>query len=146
MEVSMPRTIAAIVCLLLTMIWTMAAHAALPERPSYGVLYTAWIKAGKPRATVRLRLTRHPEWVHWMRLNADPAIYGDFKGTGTITVNGRMVTWRPPPADAWLQYSVQLESKRESGRYDGLVAGDWALFRGDALVPPVHLDMQDGTQ
>ncbi|MBP6382041.1 MAG: hypothetical protein KA321_05080, partial [Pseudomonadales bacterium] len=38
------------------------------QRPQYGVLYTAWIKAGEPWATVRIRLTRHPEWVRWMRL------------------------------------------------------------------------------
>jgi hypothetical protein len=116
------------------------------KRPAYGVLYTAWIKAGKPHATVRIRLTRHPEWVRWMRLDADPSRYTQFTGSGTITIKGSEVLWHPPAADAWLQYSVLLESKRASGRYDGLIGESWALFRGDDLVPPIHLDMQDGTQ
>ena len=81
-----------------------------------------------------------------MRLNADPARYSDFKGSGNVEIKGGKVTWRPPASDAWLQYRVNLQSKRESGRFDGLVTSEWALFRADDLVPPVHLDMKDGTQ
>lgn len=124
-----------------------AATASVPAvRPSYGVFYTVWIKAGDPVATVRVRLSRKAEWVRWMRLNADPARYRDFHGTGEIRVEGSTVHWVPPAADAWLQYDVRLESRRESGRYDGYVGRDWALVRADDLVPPVHLDMEDGTQ
>ena len=123
-----------------------AATAPARERPAYGVLYTVWIKPGEPVATVRIRLSRHPEWVRWMRLKADPARYSGFKGSGDVEIKGGEVTWRPPASDAWLQYRVNLQSKRESGPFDGLVTPDWALFRADDLVPPVHLDMEDGTQ
>ena len=123
-----------------------AEEPAPQERPAYGVMYTAWIKAGQPSATVRIRLSRHPEWVRWMRFNADPARYSDFKGSGELRIEGHSVLWRPPQQDAYLQYRVKLESRRESGRYDGLVTDTWALFRADDLIPPVHLDMQDGTQ
>jgi len=123
-----------------------AAAAPAAERPAYGVLYTAWIKAGDPVATVRIRLNHHPEWVRWMRLNADPARYSGFKGSGNMEIKGSEVTWRPPKTDAWLEYRVNLQSRRESGQFDGLVTPDWALFRADDLVPPVHLDMEDGTQ
>ncbi len=81
-----------------------------------------------------------------MRFNADPARYSDFKGSGELRIDGHSVLWRPPQQDAWLRYQVKLESRRESGRYDGLVTDSWAMFRADDLVPPVHLDMQDGTQ
>jgi hypothetical protein len=117
-----------------------------PARPAYGVLYTAWIEAGTSSATVRIRLTRHPEWVRWMRLSIDPARYTEFSGSGEISAQGTEVLWRPTGERPWLQYRVDLESRRDSGRFDGMVAADWALFRGDDLVPPVHLDMQDGTQ
>jgi hypothetical protein len=116
------------------------------ERPAYGVLYTAWIKPDEPLATVRIRLNPHPEWVRWMRLNAEPERYSGFKGSGEVESKGGRVTWRPPARDAWLQYRVNLQSKRASGRFDGLVTSGWALFRADDLVPPVHLDMEDGTQ
>jgi hypothetical protein len=127
-----------------------AVPAARPAvgagRPSYRVVYTAWLKPGNPVATVRIRLASHPEWVRWMRLRVDPTRYRDFKGTGRVRVEGDQVYWTPPRKDAWLQYRVNLESQRDVGRYDGRVTESWALFRGDDLVPPVHLDMQDGTQ
>lgn len=136
------RLMAALLCATCS----MAQETVAAERPAYGVLYTAWIKAGEPWAIVRVRISRHPEWVRWMRLNADPSRYRDFKGSGKLQVNGAKVLWRPPASDAWLQYAARLESRRDSGRYDGLVTDNWALFRGDDLVPPVHLGMQDGTQ
>lgn len=137
-----------ILCLLLSLTaeGTALATIRVAERPVYGVLYTAWIKADKPEAKVRIRLSRHPEWVRWIRLNADPVRYSGFKGSGNLEVKGDRVTWRPPANDAWLDYRVNLQSNRGSGRFDGLVTKDWALFRADDLVPPVHVDMEDGTQ
>lgn len=118
----------------------------LSERPSFGVLYTAWIKPDTPWATVRIRLTRHPEWVRWIRLAADPARYRDFKGSGTIKRDGHVVLWMPPAENAYLQYRVSLESRRASGAFDGRVTADWALFRGERLVPIVRVDVEDGTR
>jgi hypothetical protein len=115
-------------------------------RREYRVLYTVWIKAGNPVATVRVRLTSHPEWVRWMRLRADPSRYRDFKASGRLEFGDGEVTWIPPRRDAWLQFRVNLESERDVGRYDGRMTENWALFRADDLVPPVHLDMQDGTR
>ena len=130
---------------------TIAQHSAAlagsaQERPEYGVSYTAWIKAGDPEATVRVRLSRHPEWVHWMSFKVDPKRYSDFKGTGEIEVTEDSVLWHPPQEDAYIQFRVNLESKRESGRFDGMVTKTWALFRADDLIPPVRIDMEDGTQ
>lgn len=116
------------------------------ERPTFRVLYTAWIKAGNPVATVRIRLTSHPEWVRWMRFRVDPTRYRDFKASGRLSSEGDQITWTPPPKDAWFQYRVNLESQRDVGRYDGRVTERFALFRADDLVPPVHIDVHDGTQ
>lgn len=123
-----------------------AATPAQTERPAYGVLYTAWIKAGDPWATVRVRLTRNPEWVRWMRFEIDPARYRAFKGQGEISQVGNTVLWKPPAQDAWIQYKVLLESKRASGAYDGMVTPAWAMFRAEDLVPVKRVDFQDGTQ
>lgn len=119
---------------------------ASSARPEYRILYTAWIKAGNPVATVRVRIASHPEWIRWMRLRADPTRYRDFKASGRLEFGDGQVTWIPPRRDAWLQFRVNLESQRDVGRYDGRMTENWALFRADDLVPPVHLDMQDGTQ
>lgn len=147
-----------LVSLLLQLVCTLAVCAAfgaraastpdsaVPERPAFGVLYTAWIDAGEPWATVRIRLTRHPEWVRWVRLEVDPERYRDIKGSGTITREGTHLKWAPPSGDAYLQYRVSLESRRASGTFDGRVTADWALFRGEDLAPVVRVDVEDGTQ
>lgn len=126
----------------------LAQHCAAQEaeRPHYSVLYTAWIEAGDPVATVRVRLTRHPEWVQWMTFKADPERYTDFKGTGSIEITDDGVHWVPPEEDAYLQFHVNLESRRSSGRFDGLVTDNWAIFRADDLIPPARVSMEDGTQ
>ena len=123
-----------------------AASGTDSARPEYGVLYTAWIRAGEPQATVRIRLSRKAEWVRWMRLDAPAARYTQIKGSGSITREGDQILWRPTGDTPWLQYTVTLESKRESGRFDGMITADWGIFRADDLAPVVRVDMEDGTQ
>ncbi len=116
------------------------------ERPAFGILYTVWVKPEDKSATVKIRLSRHPEWVRWMRLYIDPDRHSDFLTSGEISVEGDEVVWTPPEEDAWLQYRVALESRRRGGRYDGYVTDDWALLRADDLVPPMRSDIEDMTQ
>lgn len=140
---------AALAAALATLFGLVAAApsgAAPASAREYRVVYTAWIKAGNPVATVRIRIASHPEWIRWMRLRVDPSRHRDFKASGRLEPGDGEVTWTPPREDAWLQYRVQLESQRDVGRYDGRVTESWALFRADDLVPPVHLDMEDGTR
>jgi hypothetical protein len=132
--------------------WPLAAHGAptiaagTEERPAYGIFYTAWLKPKKEGATVRLRVSRHPEWVRWMRLDTTSKRYSNFKGSGELAPEEGGLRWMPPKEDAWLQFDVVLTSRRASGRYDGYLTEDWALFRADDLVPPIRIDMEDGTQ
>ncbi len=141
----------AIVLLLVMAMARDPAEAAAPEgssatRPAYGVLYTAWIHAGDPLATVRIRLTRNAGWVRWIRLEAPADRYTAIKGSGTVERQGNQILWRPAGDRPSLQYTVNLDSKRESGRFDGLVTPEWGIFRADDLAPVVRVDMQDGTQ
>ena len=145
----MLRKLAAIVPIVLLLFCHVTTRAAVPpeqQREAFGVLYTAWISAGQSEATVRVRLTERPEWVRWIRFRAPTAQYADFKGGGAIEQHGEEITWRPDPADAWLQYRARLENRRSSGAFDARVTEDWALFRGEDLVPIVRVDFEDGKQ
>lgn len=119
------------------------AHAADPN--AFGVLYSVWIKPESESAVVKIRLSRNIHMVDWMKLQADPERYSKFTGSGQVAVDKEQVTWTPPEEDAWLQYHVKLSSKRSNGQYDGMVTPDWALFRADDLVPPIHSSFQDLT-
>lgn len=44
-----------------------------------------------------------------------------------------------------LSYRVLIDNERKPGRYDARMTQDWALFRGDDLVPAAKLDQKDKT-
>lgn len=133
-------------CFLLSLLLLLPGAIARAADPNaFGVLYTVWIKPETESAVVKIRLTHNQAMVDWLKLRADPGRYSHFTGSGEVIVEGDEVTWTPPVEDAWLQYRVQLTSKRSNGRYDGMVTPTWALFRADDLVPPFHSSFQDFT-
>ncbi len=135
--------------LLITSVLTSSltcGEVAAAERETFGVLYTVWVYPQDKTATVKIRLSDNPSWVNWLRLYIDPKRHDEFLAGGEVKIDGDEVTWTPAHDDAWLQYKVELESKRSNGRYDGYVSDDWALLRADDLVPPMRTDFRDQTQ
>lgn len=59
--------------------------------------------------------------------------------------NGRGV-WRPASGKARLTYKVRVNHQRKSGRYDARMTEDWALLRGDDLVPAARFSKVDGVR
>ena len=75
-------------------------------------------------------------------------VYGAFQADGESSweeKNGRGV-WRPAPGKARLNYRVKVSHQRKSGRFDARMTDDWALLRGDDLVPAGRLDQRDGVR
>lgn len=75
-------------------------------------------------------------------------IYSDFQtdGEGTWQQEDGRGIWRPAPGKARLSYRVKVSHQRKSGRFDARMTDDWALLRGDDLVPSGRLDQQDGVR
>lgn len=78
--------------------------------------------------------------------------YTDFKADGqwltqpdSAGTSSRGI-WRPAPGKASLSYRVSISHPRRNGRFDTRMTSHWALLRGEELVPPAHLDQQDGTE
>lgn len=74
--------------------------------------------------------------------------YSDFKADGHWQMQGDGLRgrWQPTPGKSQLTYRVRLAHRLSNGSYESRVTPDWALFRGDDLVPPARLDQQDGTE
>lgn len=77
--------------------------------------------------------------------------YSDFKADGqwqaaTTEAGGRRGTWRPAGGKASLSYRVRLSHSPKKGSYDSRSTANWALLRGETLVPPARLDQQDGVE
>jgi hypothetical protein len=122
-----------------------SAFTSASDPDAFGVLYTVWVKPESESAVVKIRLTRNIHLVHWLRLQIDPQRYRRFLGTGDVSIQGNEALWTPPAQDAWLQFRVKVSSQRRNGQYDGMLTPQWALFRADDLVPPIHARFKNAT-
>lgn len=78
----------------------------------------------------------------------DEGIYSDFAtdAEGAWEQEGDRGVWRPAPGKSRLSYRVQVDHQRKSGRFDARMTDDWALLRGDDLVPAGRVNQQDGVR
>jgi len=73
--------------------------------------------------------------------------YSDFQADGQWQQEEPAVgTWLPGPGRSSLSYRVRIGHARASGRFDARMTEDWALLRGDDLVPSARLTQQQGVQ
>ncbi|PNB75462.1 hypothetical protein C1X64_04540 [Pseudomonas sp. GW456-E7] len=79
----------------------------------------------------------------------DSSHYSDFKADGQWQLTpGKAArgVWRPAADKASLTYRVNINHGRKNGSFDARMTPNWALMRGDDLVPPARLDQQDGIE
>jgi hypothetical protein len=121
-----------------------------PPRPPpaphrlYDLAYEARLSPNERTARVSVRIGG-PETglVHKVRFRIDPERHRDFKGDGVVEVEGATVTWRPPLRGGSLHYTFRIDHLRDVRSYDAHFAENWALFRGDDLVPPARVVTED---
>lgn len=67
-----------------------------------------------------------------------------------LTANGKLVEqdqkieWQLPKKQAELRYFVAVTNEKGKQQYDALMQKDWAIFRGDDLVPAFHTYEKEG--
>jgi hypothetical protein len=120
--------------------------AAFPVRP-YDLTFDARFQPSERTARVTVRIGgAEPDLVHSVVLHIEPERHRDFKGDGTVAVDGARVTWTPPKAGGALHYTFSIDHLRDVRAYDAHFAENWALFRGDDLVPPARVRTADGAR
>lgn len=78
----------------------------------------------------------------------DEGLYSDFAtdAQGSWQEADNRGVWRPVAGKARLSYRVKVSHQRKSGRFDARMTDDWALLRGDDLVPAGRVSQQDGVR
>ncbi len=76
-------------------------------------------------------------------LGSDGA-YSDFRASGDWKQEGERGIWQPAAGRATLSYRVKVSHPRVDGRFDARMTPDWAILRGDDLVPAARLRMETG--
>jgi hypothetical protein len=136
------RRIVAAIALLLASAGVRAQQAAL----TYAVLYDVRIAPTERAADVSIQLTDPSSWMAWLRFDIDPERHVDFRGDGEIKVEGRTVLWTPPKLGGTLRYKFRIDALRDERSYDARCSENWAIFRGDDLVPPVRVRSEEGSE
>jgi hypothetical protein len=123
-----------------------AAPAALATDLVYDLDYEATFLPEQDLVSVTLALRQSRNLLRRVRFEFDPARYRDFTGDGELAVEGNRVTWLPPAAGGALHYSLVLNHRRKGGGFDSLMEPDWAVFRGDDLLPPAAATARKGAR
>jgi hypothetical protein len=79
----------------------------------------------------------------------DGSQYSDFKADGQWQLmpgNAARGVWHPGADKASLTYRVRISHTFKNSSFDTRMTPNWALMRGDDLVPAARLDQQDGVE
>lgn len=124
---------------------SVAARAEEPVR-TYAVLYDVRIAPTERAAEVTLRLTDPSHWMRWIRFRIDRERHVGFKGDGEVIAEGDTLLWKPPRLGGTLRYTFRIDALRDERSYDARCSENWAIFRGDDLVPPATVRTDDFAQ
>lgn len=123
-----------------------ASVPAFAAERVYDVVYRVKFLPERKGAQVTLQLKQPKSYAREFRFSIDPKREQDFAGDGAVTQDGDHVVWQPPERGGELHWFAKVESTRGKGAYDGLVTDEWAVFRGDDLVPPASLRKLKGAR
>jgi hypothetical protein len=122
----------------------VALGAAAEEFP-YELRYDLTFRPEDGRADIALTLGEGAQHVRWMRFSIDPERLDGFEGDGDLQRDGDELTWTPPDEGGQLRFSAIIDHRRGK-RFDARMTEDWALFRGDDLVPAARLLQEAGAE
>ena len=123
----------------------LAAPAAAAKRQPVDLDYQVRFLPESGQAAVTIRLEQSDAVISLLFDLGSKGYYSDFKGTGTLSEEGNTLLWKPgkSKAEGVLSYRVKIDHPRENGRFDARITPDWALLRGDDLIPSAHLVQED---
>ncbi|MBF7729434.1 hypothetical protein [Pseudomonas sp. N040] len=123
---------------LLLLALSVLANPALAEKKQRVTLeYQVSFLPQSGEAAVSLRLAENAALISLLFDLGDKGYYSDFKGTGTLSEQAGQMLWTPGKGTGKgaLSYRVKIDHPRDNGRFDARITPDWALLRGDDLIP-----------
>lgn len=120
-------------CVLVVPLWATES----PTTREYKVTYLVTLVPEKQGAQVEIRIDKG-DILNKIRFSNQRAIYSDIHANGKLTIKDDDVVWELPAGNAGLTYFVALTNERSPGKFDSRMTTDWALFRGDDLIPAIH--------
>ncbi len=125
----------------------LGLSAPLAAAPRVDVDYRVRFLPDSDQAEVTLTLERGQALRYLDFSLGDKGYYSDFQAQGEwLQSSPEHGVWRPQEGKAQLTYRVKISHPRANGRFDARMTPDWALLRGDDLVPAAKIDVQDDVE
>jgi hypothetical protein len=118
-----------------------AAPSAANDR--YEAAYAATIRPDAGVIEIELKLSgeRLPSSIV---LAIDPRRHRAIASTDPVELQGDEATWRPRGKFSRLRFEFVVNHERKPDRYDSYMTRDWALFRGDKMMPRARVKARRG--
>ncbi|HEY7885287.1 MAG TPA: hypothetical protein VIC08_10105 [Cellvibrionaceae bacterium] len=117
------------------------ASASWAQEPT--INYSVEFLPEQEKALVRITMTG-ADWMQYARFKTKGYDIDNLQATGELEHGEDSFTWRPKSAKAELSYTVAFMRQRSSGSYDAYMTEDWALLRGERLIPPIAVKRPKG--
>lgn len=120
----------------------LACSASLPlsagDPPEYPLHYHVTLDPDTDSAEITIELD-HGGLVREINFNIDSEVHSDISANGDLQVEDGRAIWAPPAQGARLTLTARVSHERDDGSYDALMTEDWAIFRGDDLIPAARV-------
>ena len=126
-----------LILLAVDMTFAASAPQISTDNPSYQLHYSVDLLPQQNGANVQISID-NGELLQKIRFDNSSGIYSAIRANGKLIIKGKEVFWELPPKDGKLNYFVKLNNERSPGKFDSRITKDWALFRGDDLIPPMQ--------
>lgn len=127
-------------------LWALLATRVAPASAKprvYDLDYLVELQPDKDAARVTIRIGKGGK-VSRVDFALDPKRHSAVEAEGRLALEGGRAIWSPPPGGGSLSLTAKISHRRESGEYDACMTADWAIFRGDDLVPGARVRAAKG--
>jgi hypothetical protein len=111
-----------------------AAQESDPTR-IYRVDYQVKVDVPAGGAWVELRLRQPGHYLRELDMRTLDGRLSDFSADGKLSQRDERIVWQPPAKGGKLRWFARLDHRRSGGAFDAYIEKDWALFRGEDIIP-----------
>ncbi|MFA7555427.1 MAG: hypothetical protein WCY88_14360 [Spongiibacteraceae bacterium] len=132
--------------LLLTLLlcWSISSHSENTEL-TYPIHYVVELQPEQQRAFVEIQV-EPKQLLNRIEFDITPGIISQVRANGQLNIKQGRATWDLPNGKAKLSFYTEINHERDPGEYDAVINSNWAIFRGDNIIPPMYAQYTDGAK
>ena len=111
---------------------------AFATQKTYALEYTVNFLPDRGIAKVEIAWGERAHRVREMRFNLHSRIQ-NMESNASLVVDDGYAVLTDIADGTLLTYEVRIDNQRDDGEYDARITADWALWRGDDLIPPARI-------